>query len=277
MISVRLIIISAFLSIAAVINNGCHTHLIQPLTSAPLPHSYHLEIISRIPHNNQIFTQGLVIHNRMLYESGGLYRKSTLRRYSLDHHTLSPQTIHNLADHYFAEDITFYKGSLIQLTWKEMTALRYDLNLNPIGMTSYHGIGWGICTSEQGLFTSDGSANLTLRTPSDFTPKKTLFVKEHNLPISNLNALTLRKHPKDNIEYIYANVWFENDIIEINSLTGNVTARIDASTLPAENPNAQTDPNNVLNGIAYDFQTDTFWITGKRWNWLYNIRLKEKP
>lgn len=30
--------------------------------------------------------------------------------------------------------------------------------------------------------------------------------------------------------------------------------------------------NNVLNGIAYHKETDTFFVTGKNWHYLFQIR-----
>jgi glutamine cyclotransferase len=33
--------------------------------------------------------------------------------------------------------------------------------------------------------------------------------------------------------------------------------------------------NNVLNGIAYDKFEDVFYMTGKRWNFIYKIRLNK--
>ena len=31
--------------------------------------------------------------------------------------------------------------------------------------------------------------------------------------------------------------------------------------------------NNVLNGIAYDSENDEFYMTGKRWNFVFKIKL----
>ena len=31
--------------------------------------------------------------------------------------------------------------------------------------------------------------------------------------------------------------------------------------------------NNVPNGIAYDQSDDTFWITGKMWDFAFNVQL----
>ena len=60
-----------------------------------------------------------------------------------------------------------------------------------------------------------------------------------------------------------------NEIVRIDVATGNVTGTIDASALDS---GAEPDPNNVLNGIAHIPGTDRFYITGKRWPTLFEVR-----
>jgi glutaminyl-peptide cyclotransferase len=36
------------------------------------------------------------------------------------------------------------------------------------------------------------------------------------------------------------------------------------------------DPNNVLNGIAYDASGDRLFVTGKRWTQIFQIKLVPK-
>jgi glutamine cyclotransferase len=38
----------------------------------------------------------------------------------------------------------------------------------------------------------------------------------------------------------------------------------------------QSGENNVLNGIAYDAANDRLFVTGKNWNKVFEIKLKEK-
>jgi glutamine cyclotransferase len=33
--------------------------------------------------------------------------------------------------------------------------------------------------------------------------------------------------------------------------------------------------NNVLNGIAWDEQKDEYYVTGKRWNFMFRIKIKQ--
>ena len=70
---------------------------------------------------------------------------------------------------------------------------------------------------------------------------------------------------------LFANVWRSDTILRIDPASGAVTGEIDLTgLLPRRERRIGTD---VLNGIAYDRSNGTFWVTGKNWPWLYQIRL----
>ena len=74
------------------------------------------------------------------------------------------------------------------------------------------------------------------------------------------------------MEYIkgslYANIWLTQQIAVIDPASGLVQARIDLTGLKARNPRG-----DVLNGIAFDAETDKLYVTGKDWSELYEIEL----
>jgi glutaminyl-peptide cyclotransferase len=73
---------------------------------------------------------------------------------------------------------------------------------------------------------------------------------------------------------IYANVWHSDRIARISPRDGHVIAWIDlAGLLPAEQ---RTDPEAVLNGIAYDSEHDRIFVTGKRWPTVFEIEVVGK-
>jgi glutamine cyclotransferase len=52
-----------------------------------------------------------------------------------------------------------------------------------------------------------------------------------------------------------------------------VVAVIDCSSLLTDEERAKlNDPDAVLNGIAYDPETDTFLITGKYWPKMFEVK-----
>ena len=98
---------------------------------------------------------------------------------------------------------------------------------------------------------------------------------ENGNPVDNLNELEYVDG------FIWANIFMLNEIVKIDAATGRVVKRVDMSSLvDAErtrlNEKGLTgtfDYNNVLNGIAYDKANDVFYLTGKRWDLMFKLRI----
>ncbi len=218
-----------------------------------------------LPHSTRVFTQGLEIHEGQVFESSGLYGKSFIQRYTFDN--VTPRHTQPLPKQRFAEGLTNFGNHLYLLTWKAGEAHILDpVDFNLIRVLQYSGEGWGITHNEHALITSDGSANLTYRSAEDFSALKTLSVTRNGQPVERLNELEYAKG------YIWANIWQSDKIVAIDPATGIVTYELHLGALVKLN---STQINHtVLNGIAYDAKSDTFWITGKLWPNLYQIHIE---
>ncbi|MBF0171767.1 MAG: glutaminyl-peptide cyclotransferase, partial [Nitrospinae bacterium] len=114
------------------------------------------------------------------------------------------------------------------------------------------------------LILSDGTQIIYFLDSKTFKKKKTIEVSLNGNTIKNINEL----------EYvngvIYANIWHDNRIMAICPDTGKIFAVIDASNLY----NMLKDHANadVLNGIAYNYDNDTFYLTGKNWDTIFQVR-----
>ena len=225
---------------------------------------YSYRVVNEYPHDGDAYTQGLVFHDGELYESTGLYGNSSLRRVELE--TGSVLQIHELDDKYFGEGITFYNDRIIQLTWKENLGFVYARqSFEPIDDFSYSTEGWGITHDGIKLIMSDGSSTLYFLDPVTFEKIGSIEVTSAAEPIRHLNEL----------EYIngeiFANIYRTDRIARINPVTGNVIAWIDLTgILRFKDTTSQTA---VLNGIAYDSDTDRLFVTGKKWQKLFEIEL----
>ncbi|MBN1998422.1 glutaminyl-peptide cyclotransferase [candidate division KSB1 bacterium] len=216
------------------------------------------------PHDRSAFTQGLVFANGTLYEGTGRWGYSSLRRVDLPTGAVLQQ--YNLNSQYFGEGITVHGDSIVQLTYRAGIGFIYErYSFIQIGQFSYPTEGWGITQDGSRFIMSDGSSTLYFRDFQTFDVIGHITVYDDHGPVSRLNEL----------EYIngqvYANVWLTDDIVSINPLTGQVTARIDFSGLLT--PEDQNPPVDVLNGIAYDWELDRIYITGKYWPKLFFIEL----
>lgn len=218
-------------------------------------------IIARYPHDGAAFTQGLEFADGVLIESLGLVGESTRRR-------VEPTTGEvigsaRMDNDQFGAGLTIVDNKVIQLTWRQGVAVVSDLTtLIEVGRVEYDGEGWGLCSLEDGrLAMSNGSGFLTFRDATTFEPAGELEVTLDGEPVENLNELECVGSS------IYANVWLENDILEIDAATGTVTRVIDATALVP----GDLAPDDVLNGIAHRPETDTFFLTGKRWTVMYEV------
>jgi glutaminyl-peptide cyclotransferase len=222
-----------------------------------------VDVIEQRPHDKRSFTQGLELHGDALYESDGLYGRSEVR--VLDPSTGAVRDTMSLEKSQFAEGLTVVGDELVVLTWRENTALVLDpASLDLRGERSYDGEGWGLCADGTRLVMSDGSATLRFRDPSTFDETGSVQVTLDGKPVTELNELECVDGT------VYANVWHSDTIMRVDPQTGRVTATIDASTLlPADQ---RSDPEAVLNGIAYDRTNGTFLLTGKLWPALFEVR-----
>lgn len=218
-------------------------------------------ILRTFAHDPRAFTQGLLFHNGLLYESTGLYGQSSLR--SID--PANGTVLKNVpVPDVFAEGLALIDSTLIQLTWKEKAALKYSLSdFKMIGSFSYDGEGWGLTCDGKNLIMSDGSDTLFVRSKS-FALLKKIPVTLNGKPLKNLNELEYAQGR------VYANIWYNNSIVEIMPLTGKVTKVIDCAVIVQK---AQTQSGEeVLNGIAYNPKTGTFYVTGKNWQYMFEVR-----
>lgn len=222
------------------------------------------EVIATMPHDREAFTQGLLFHEGRLLESTGLYGRSSLRE--ADPATGRVLRRVALEDRFFGEGLALVGDRLIQLTWREETAIVYDLaTFTELERWSYQGEGWGLCFDGAVLYRSDGSSTITLHDPATFAVKGTLPVTMHGRPVPFLNELECVG------DKLYANVFLTDMIVVIDAGSGLVTAQIDARALTRASGRPPLR-DAVLNGIAYDPAEGVFYLTGKLWPTMFKVR-----
>lgn len=237
----------------------------QQLTTVPFRvQNFTYEIINTYPHDPGAFTQGLVYHQGVLYESTGLNGSSSLRQVDLN--TGQVTKIVNVPSQYFAEGLVLFNNRLYQLTWLSQLAFVYDLSSFGMQKTfNYSGEGWGLTHDGHSLIMSNGSNQISFLDPETFHVQRTINVTDNNVPVRQLNELEYIKGQ------IFANIWQTDRIARIDPQTGRVTGWVNlAGLLPYEDRNRPVD---VLNGIAYDETNDRLFVTGKLWPKLFEIRL----
>ena len=228
--------------------------------------AYGYEVVKVYPHSIDAFTQGLEYHDGKLFESTGGEGDSSLRLVALENGQVLDKL--DVPMPYFAEGLTLLNGKIYQLTWQNQVGFIYDANtLSKIGQFNYEGEGWGLTNDGQSLILSDGTSQIRFLDPATFKVTKTIAVSDGNKPINKLNELEYLNGE------IYSNVWHQDVIAVINPQTGRVNSWIDLNGLLT--PGEVSDPEAVLNGIAYDAASQRVFVTGKLWPKLFEIRIKK--
>jgi glutamine cyclotransferase len=260
----RATLVAVFFVIAVLFAGGVLVIILSfgqmPIDSAS-PTLYTYQIIKKYPHDTTAFTEGLVFNDGVLYESTGLYGSSSLRQVNLENGVVQQEVF--LPNLYFGEGLTLANGSLVQLTWREKIGFIYDKEtFGLLGNFSYSSEGWGLTFNGSDLIMSDGTSKLTFLDPVTFQFVGQISIHDGNSPVTNINEL----------EYVngevYANIWLQQKIAIINPQTGMVKGWIDLTGIYQSN-----NADDVLNGIAYDSQTDRLFVTGKDWSTLYQIKI----
>lgn len=233
------------------------------------PEKYSYDVIQTYAHDPKAYTQGLVYQDGYMYEGTGQYGESSLRKTDLS--TGKNLSVLNIDNQLFGEGITIFKDKIYQITWRSQKGFIYDLKTFSLESTfQYFSEGWGITTMDDHLLMSDGSNKLYHISPSNFNVIKEVEVYDHNGEVTQLNEL----------EYVdgmvWANVWLTDRIVAIDPETGIVKGELDMSNLlPAADRARIDDKDDVLNGIAWNPEKKHFYVTGKRWPKMFEIKLKK--
>ena len=224
---------------------------------------HQVQVLRRVPHPGRGFTQGLLWADGMVWESTGLYGESSVLRYRLG--MADPEYRVRLPPELFGEGICRVGGDLWQLTWQERVALRWQADsLDPAGSVPFNREGWGICSAGDQVLTSDGSSELVRRDPATLAPAGLIRVRLDGSRVDGLNDLDF------SAGRVWANLAGRPFLAGIDPATGEVTDLVDAG---AAWERIRGDPQAIGNGIAALPDPGEFLLTGKRWRFVYHVRL----
>lgn len=259
---------------AKIYSGGTATEVKQSITlfNNVAPKSYTYEVVNSFPHATDAYTQGLEFYKDELYESTGHYGKSSLRKVDLQ----TGEVLRSIAipATYFAEGITILNDKIYQLTWKEGQGFIYDVNtFEKTGSFGYSQSqqGWGLTNNGEKLFKSDGTEKIWILNPETAAEESYLQTLTHRTISTKLNELEWVEGK------IYANTYQKDGVAIINPKNGAIEGVINFQGLRDLLGNkADLDPvNDVLNGIAYNPNTKKLYVTGKDWDTLFEVVIKE--
>lgn len=230
------------------------------------PEELTYQIKNTYPHDTDDYTQGLLIRDGVLYESTGQRGSSTFKKKNLT--TGETLKVVNLAADLFGEGLATINGEFYQLTWTSGQGFVYNADMEQIRTFNYQLEGWGLATLGDQLVMTDETEKLYFVDPTSFTIQRELEVFDNSGKIDALNELEVI----DGL--IYANVYQEDFIVVVDPETGEVLKKIDFTGILSKEEAQSAD---VLNGIAYDADSDRIYITGKWWPKLFEVTFQPKP
>ena len=233
------------------------------------PKLYSYEIINEFDHDIASYTQGLEFDNEFnLYESTGQYGYSTLRKIDFKTGTILNKLF--LDKSFFGEGLTILGNNIFQLTWKQKMGFVYNKNnFELIKSFDYNKSieGWGLCNDGKRIYKSDGSEKIWILDPETLNELSFISIVTDKKVITKINELEWYNGK------IYANTYQYNKEVGliIDPKSGSVEGVIDFKGLKEKVK--QHNKLDVQNGIAFHKKRNTFFVTGKNWSKLFEIKI----
>jgi glutamine cyclotransferase len=229
-------------------------------------------LVNQYPHDITAFTEGLLFYKNQLLESTGAPENMPQTYSSIGIVDLEKGKLNKKIEIdkkiYFGEGIVVFNNLMYQLTYTNQVGFVYDANsFQKKSQFSYtNPQGWGLTCNDSALIMSDGTEIITYFNPKDFSPTKKITVTENGFALTYLNELEYVNG------FIYANIWMTQFIVKINPETGKVVGKYDMKDLYNL---AKSKNINLLemNGIAYNASSNTFFITGKLWPTIFEVKM----
>jgi glutamine cyclotransferase len=235
------------------------------------PARLRFEIVQTIARDKLGLTQGLEFHDGALYESTGRI-DGTSQVNRIDRSGKVTRLV-ELGTKVFGEGLTILDGEIIQLTWQEHQVFAYDMQGRLKRTMRNPRLGWGLSNDGQALLFTDGGEALHYADPQTFTETRAVVIRAGDREVRGVNELE-RVDGK-----LYGNIFLTREIVRFDPQTGCVDARADLGSLwstmdEAERRRIEGNPQYVLNGIAHDAQSGLFYLTGKRWRYIFAGRFR---
>jgi glutamine cyclotransferase len=235
------------------------------------------EISRTITRSTAGLTEGFSFEDGVIYESTGLisgHGPSVINK--IDPSSGAVTKLYSTPAQNFGEGLVRVGAYFYQLTYQDGNIYQYTSDGTATGthliatFDNPLSEGWGLTTDGNDLIASDGSNFIYRIDPTTLKVLSKISVLDPSgKAITGLNEL----------EYvdgqIYANIFPTNRMVRFDATSGCQTAEIDLTSLQAKLDCASDSEaidctiDSVTNGIAYDPNSSTFYLTGKSWPMIY--------
>ncbi len=244
------------------------------VTSMIEPKLLTYKLVATYAHDQKAYTQGLEFYNDILYEGTGngagddtgMRGVSSLRK--TDYKTGKVLKKIELDNSIFGEGITILHNKIYQLTYQNNEAYVYNLETFDKEKTIpyYKKMeGWGLTSDGKNFYMTDSTEKIHILDPVTFKEIDFINVYSGATKIEAVNELEWVDGK------LYGNVYLKDAIAVIDPKTGAIEGILNLIDL--KNKISKLPDTNVLNGIAYNPKTKTFFVTGKNWDKMFEIKI----
>jgi glutamine cyclotransferase len=252
---------------------------------AQTPRLYSYKVIESHHHDARAFTQGLTCSAKpdctTFYESTGIYGETSVRE--VERTTGKVVRMQDkISSEHFGEGLVRWGDEFYLLTWRTNLVLVYDAESWELKrkVRSPMKDGWGLAiggtADRPEMLGTDSSATLYFFKPSaDGTKlvetRPQLTIHDGSRSVKWVNEIEVIKGE------LWGMIWQTECIARIDPKDGSVLGWILMDGLTMRARRAAHTRMDVLNGIAYNADTDQIWVTGKLWPELYEVEIAEVP
>ncbi|QQL48741.1 glutaminyl-peptide cyclotransferase [Mucilaginibacter ginkgonis] len=239
--------------------------------AAKAPQQLTYQVVATFAHDTASYTEGLVYRDGFLYESDGgraadpegqsSLRKTTVQGKVLQKVDIDPKI--------FAEGISLVGNKIVQLTWTEKIGYVYDVNTFKLLSTFTNNVGvegWGMTFDGNKLYMDDSTNRIWFLNKDTYQQAGYIDVYDDKGPINQINELEFINGK------IFANVYQKDVIVVIDPKTGAVEQTLDLAKIYPDRTQHNPDAD-VLNGIAWEAAGKRLFVTGKKWDKLFQIKV----
>ena len=258
---------------------GKHSVIVETnvmLSSNVEPKLLKYTIVNTYPHDITAYTQGLEFYRDTIYEGtgngagNGTGKRGTSSLRKVNYKTGEVYKKVELAPIYFGEGITILNNKVYQLTYQNNEGYIYDADtFKKLKTFPYFKKmeGWGLTNDGEKLYMTDGTEKIYILNPETLEKIDYINVYTKTAKIESLNELEWIDNK------IWANIYGRDALAVINPKNGAVEAVLNLSELKSKV--TQHPDIDVLNGIAYNPKTKTYFVTGKNWDKMFEIAVEK--